>query len=287
MTDNTEIQKIIYFLKAINPTLTVVQFGTTEEITSRGKVVSVQEVTKQPVPLTWGHILEDLVIIEAVAATSRITVVSQPHAGNGDSDTLTVAGTTYMFVSDTPEEDEIEIGGTINATAAAIAAKLTADKTTLGLTSAIATQNVVAMIVSPSGVAGNSKILTTDGTRITKVAFSGGSDRTSTIMVGYGYDVSFKIHCISFVSYDEADRLADAIERSFKWHSWLFNTTRKKTMLDYDIIGVGDVYRRPALPILEPEVSRVILDIDLRMRRTYAEPITTVDTINLEGEFTD
>jgi hypothetical protein len=155
VTDYTEIQKIIFFLRGLLTDTTIVQYGVTSEITERTKVVGVQEVIKRPVPSAWGNFID------------------------------------Y-------------------------------DK------------------------------------------------ETEKATVGYNYRVSYKLHCISYLSFEEADRLADAVERAFKWRSWLFNADRKALMLSYDILGVEDgPYRRPTEPILEAEVSRIVVDIDLVMQRNY------------------
>jgi hypothetical protein len=135
----------------------------------------------------------------ALGDAGNSIVMSQTNAhftltqctGGVTADTLTVAGTTYTFVASGPGAGVIVKGGNVNDTATAIAARLTTDVTALGLTSATANTNVVSMVVNPAGSAGNSKVLTVDGTRVTKVAFAGGEDAggvTSTVTV-HGTDM--------------------------------------------------------------------------------------------------
>lgn len=97
-------------------------------------------------------------------------------SGGVDADTITVGPTTYTFVTSGATGAQINRGANQAATATNIAAKFTTDKTTLGLTSATADDVDVDMVVTPVGADGNDKTLTVDGTRITKVQFTGGID---------------------------------------------------------------------------------------------------------------
>jgi hypothetical protein len=112
--------------------------------------------------------------------------------GGLNADTMIVAGNTYTFVSGSPSSTEIQVAGEgVNATATNIASRCTTDKTALGLASATANTNVVTMVVDPAGAAGNSKVLTVDGTRVTKVQFVGGQGAggiTGTVTV-HGTDM--------------------------------------------------------------------------------------------------
>jgi hypothetical protein len=86
--------------------------------------------------------------------------------------------------------------------------------------------------------------------------------------IGYTRKCSYKIHCRSYLSFDEADRLADLVEAAFYAKSPIYewNIDRELEMRYYDILRCIDFNRRPVLPDLEPAVWRVVCDIDLIMR---------------------
>lgn len=131
---------------------------------------------------TPGGAADNSIQMAQVGTDFTLTQVS----GGVDPDTLVVAGNTYTFVASDPSSSQIAKGANVNGCATNIAARLTADKTALGLSSATASTATVTMTVTPAGEAGDAKVLTVDGTRITKIQFTGGGDAgdvTGTLVI--------------------------------------------------------------------------------------------------------
>lgn len=111
----------------------------------------------------------------ATYAAAILTLVSQPTTG----DSLTVGNKVYAFVASDATGDQINIGVSTAATAINISAKVNID-TVGALSTATSSLNVVSLIANSAGT--NSIALESDGTRITKSAFSGGIVELATIM---------------------------------------------------------------------------------------------------------
>jgi hypothetical protein len=108
------------------------------------------------------------------------------------------------------------------------------------------------------------------------------------LKMGYSRKVSYKIHCSSLLSFDEADRLADLVEAAFYSKSSVYdwNIGRREHMLwVHDIISCDDFYRRVIVPDSESAIWRVVCDVDLTMRFTEELTIPEITTINKEAEF--
>jgi hypothetical protein len=129
--------------------------------------------------------------IEMSQTGTNLTIVAM--SGGVSADTLAVDGDVYTFVSSGPAAHKIVVGANQNDTATAIAARLTTDKAALGLTSATASTDTVTMTVTPVGTAGNSKVLTVDGTRMTKVQFVGGLDGIVGAVTVAGHDMEGEV----------------------------------------------------------------------------------------------
>jgi len=115
--------------------------------------------------------------VVAVAATGTLTVATLP----ADGDTVGVAGTTFTFRTAAPGANEILIGGTVNATATALAAAVNA----LANVTATASTNVVNMVASTPGVAGNS------------IAIANPSNPTSVVRSGANFAGGVAAHTVT------------------------------------------------------------------------------------------
>jgi hypothetical protein len=102
-------------------------------------------------------------------ARGSVTLVSQPN----NNDTIVIGGKTYTWKTSSPTGDQILIGSDAIASALNLAAKVNADKSST-LCTAEASGAAVEFMANTAGVGGNSVALTTDGTRLTKVAFANG-----------------------------------------------------------------------------------------------------------------
>ena len=102
-------------------------------------------------------------------ARGKVTIATQPN----NDDTMTVGGKTYTLKTASPSGDQILIGASALATAANIVAKVNADKAST-LCTAENNGTVISLMATTAGAGGNSIELTTDGTRLTKIAFANG-----------------------------------------------------------------------------------------------------------------
>lgn len=122
---------------------------------------------------------QELVITDNAAvvahANATLTIVSQPNVG----DELTVGGEVYEFVSSGAIGNQINISADMPATAANIAAKVTAD-TISTLSTATSSLNAVSLIANDSGVIVIN--LESDGVRITKEVFAGGTPTLDSVL---------------------------------------------------------------------------------------------------------
>lgn len=103
-------------------------------------------------------------------ARGLITLASQPN----NNDPTTVGGKAYTWKASSPTGDQILIGSDAIASALNIVAKVNADTATT-LCTAEANGAAVELMANTAGAAGNSIALTTDGARLTKVAFANGT----------------------------------------------------------------------------------------------------------------
>lgn len=127
----------------------------------------------------------------AVAAKQIVEITTNPAAA--DNATLTVGGVNYKFVASGEGADEVVIGASATATAAALVTKINANNTLVGATSSAARVTITAKAV---GADGNSiPCFTNTPAKITVIGGNflfGGCDANMTAIVGrvYTYDAS-------------------------------------------------------------------------------------------------
>lgn len=112
------------------------------------------------------------------AATGTITITTNPTAG----DTVVVNGTTYTFRAAAALPNEVTIGGTSNATAAALQALLqgSSDPNVNVANYSVAT-NVITVTYGVAGLAGNAFTLAKTGTGVTVSGANLSSGTASTV----------------------------------------------------------------------------------------------------------
>lgn len=117
-------------------------------------------------------------VLAAVAATGSFTVASVPS----DGDTVTVGGTVITFRAASPGANEVLIGGTVNATASALAPVINA----LANVSAVASGASVNITAATAGTTGNSITLATSSANVTRsgATLTGGTAAHTVTVAG-------------------------------------------------------------------------------------------------------
>jgi hypothetical protein len=134
---------------------------------------------------------KDIDAADAVKATATITLHNQPNA----DDQLIVGSKTYTFKVTATLATHIQIGDDIETTATNIANRINTDTAATGCT-AVPHPTTVVLTVNTPGTAGNSKVLTTDGTRLSDTNFSGGDDADELVqpfLISYSYGASSSV----------------------------------------------------------------------------------------------
>ena len=112
------------------------------------------------------------------------------------------------------------------------------------------------------------------------ISYTNNDDGTATILMGHNYKAIMKLHCISYRSFDEADRIASDVTDAVHDYSPFVNRDRPVIMKKHHIIRLMDVPRKtPIPPGEEPEYWRVMVDMDLEIQLAKKVQVTPIDSI--------
>lgn len=152
----------------------------------------------------------------AQAATGSIEFSAQP----GNETTVTINGTTFTFVEDSPGAGEVEIGANLAATLGNLATALnaSADADVSVATYAVAGGDTLTVTYDTAGTAGNAFTLAADagsnGT-VSGSTLSGGAAATGTVTVTSGSPISLGTSGI-----EVTPTFTDDLKLGMKWVIW-------------------------------------------------------------------